>query len=93
VAIEKTLDVGAQGDNLRKQYKNTGDKQYLDEFKSYCKNDVKMTALVMLYMLHYKKIFIDGEEHNYTIDQFIKLASKPREKIQEATKEKSIFKV
>ncbi|NOZ44709.1 MAG: hypothetical protein GXP45_06285 [bacterium] len=74
VAIEKTLDVGEQGENLWQQYQNTGDAQYINEFKKYCKNDVRMTALVMLYLLHYKKMFIDGKEYNYTIEEFIKLA-------------------
>ena len=93
VSVQKTLDVGTQGDILRKKYLDTGDKQHLNEFKKYCKNDVKMTALVMLYILHYKKIFIDGEEYNYTMDDFVKLASKQREKVKGSkdAKEKGIF--
>ncbi|MBQ9553452.1 hypothetical protein IJU97_00340 [bacterium] len=44
----------------------------MDEFKKYCKNDVRMTALVMFYFLHYKKIFIDDESFEFTLDDFIK---------------------
>lgn len=50
-----------------------------------------MTALVMLYMLHYKKMFIDGEEFTYTIEDFVKLASKQREKTKGPATNKSIF--
>jgi len=93
VSIEKTLDVGTQWDQLWTKYLQTWDKNHLEEFKKYCKNDVKMTALVMLYMLHYKKISIDGEEYSYTLEDFISLAHKPREKAKETTKhiEKSMF--
>jgi len=91
VSVEKTLDVWAQWDTLRKQYQETGDMQYLNEFKKYCKNDVRMTTLVMLYMLYYKKIFIDGKEYNYSIEDFIKLAGKQREKTKKVEKAKSIF--
>jgi hypothetical protein len=31
-----------------------------------------MTALVMFYFLHYKKIFIDDEEFVFTMDDFLK---------------------
>ncbi len=91
INIEKTLDVGAQGDTLWKRYQEEWDEQALSEFKKYCKNDVKMTALVLLYMLHYKKMFIDGEEYTYSIEDFIKYASKQREKERGPALGKSIF--
>lgn len=56
---------------MRNKYQETGEKKYLEEFKKYCKNDVRMTALVMLYFLHFKKIFIDGEEFSYSIEEFV----------------------
>ena len=43
----------------------------MDEFKKYCKNDVRMTALVMFYFLHYTKIFRDGEEYPFDIEEFV----------------------
>jgi hypothetical protein len=57
---------------LWNEYKKTGDVSFLEEFKKYCKNDVRMTALVMFYFLHYKKIFIDDEEFDFTLDDFLK---------------------
>ena len=50
----------------------TWDESFLEEFKKYCKNDVRMTALVMFYFLHYQKIFIDDEEFVFTMDDFLK---------------------
>ncbi|MBR6907274.1 hypothetical protein IKN40_01905 [bacterium] len=43
----------------------------MEEFKKYCKNDVRMTALVMFYFLHYQKIFIDDEEFVFTMEDFL----------------------
>lgn len=92
VAIEKTLDVGASWDMLWRKYTEEWDMDALNEFKKYCKNDVKMTALVLLYMLHYKKMFIDNKEYTYTIEEFIRLASKQREKDRGPAVGKSMFK-
>jgi hypothetical protein len=39
-----------------------------------------MTLGVLLYFLTNNKIFIDGKEYNYTFDQFLKLASTPKDK-------------
>lgn len=71
IGVQKTLSSGAEGEILRNKYQETGEKKYLEEFKKYCKNDVRMTALVMLYFLHFKKIFIDGEEFSYSIEEFV----------------------
>jgi len=71
INVSKTLDVGAQGEMLWKKYQETGDKKALEEFKKYCKNDVRMTALVLLYLLHYQKIFMEGEEINFGINDLI----------------------
>ena len=30
-----------------------------------------MTALVMFYFFHYKKIFMDGEEYPFDIEEFV----------------------
>lgn len=53
------------------KYQESGDKKFLEEFKKYCKNDVRMTALVMFYFLHFKKLFIEGEEFDFTIEEFV----------------------
>ncbi|MEI7478007.1 MAG: ribonuclease H-like domain-containing protein [bacterium] len=41
---------------MYKEYLETGDTKLLDAVKKYCKNDVKMTHLVFLYLLKYKKL-------------------------------------
>jgi hypothetical protein len=40
-----------------------------------------MTAFVLLYLLHFKKIFIDDKEIKFTLEDFIKLA-KPKSEIK-----------
>jgi len=85
VWIQKTLESGTEGEVLRKKYKDTGDEKFLNEFKQYCKNDVRMTAFVLLYLLHFKKVFIEGEEKTFEIKDFVKLA-KPKDNIKEDEK-------
>ena len=38
-----------------------------------------MTALVLMYLLHFKKVDIDNEEYTFDTDKFIEL-SRPMEK-------------
>lgn len=90
VGIEKTQESWAQAGNLYKKYLETGDEKLLNEFKDYCKNDVKMTALVLRYMLHYQKIYIDGEEISYTVDQLVKESTNEK-KQPETIQNSSIF--
>lgn len=71
VNVQKTLDSGAEGEVLWKQYLETKDEKVLEEFKKYCKNDVRMTALVLLYLLHYKKINMEGDEMHFTLEDFL----------------------
>ena len=33
-----------------------------------------MTVLVLFYLLYYKKLFIDDQEINYTLEEFFKLS-------------------
>lgn len=80
--IQKTLESWAEWETLRKKYKETWDQKYLEEFKKYCKNDVRMTAFCLIYLLHFKKVYIEWEEKTFDIDDFIKLA-KPKEMIKE----------
>lgn len=71
VGVQKTLSSWAEGEVLWNKYQETGDKKFLEEFKKYCKNDVRMTALVMFYFLHFKKLFIEGEGFDFTIEEFV----------------------
>jgi len=79
--IQKTLTSWAEWEVLRQEYQKTWDTKYLEEFKKYCKNDVRMTAFVLLYLLHFKKIFIDDKEITFTLEDFVKLA-KPKSEIK-----------
>jgi hypothetical protein len=40
--------------------------------KKYCKNDVKMTMLLFLYLLKYKKLYDEGEEISFTDEEILK---------------------
>jgi len=71
VGVQKTLESGAEWEVLYRQYLETGDESFLNEFKKYCKNDVRMTALVLYYLLHFKKIFMWEKEHQYEIEDFL----------------------
>jgi predicted RNA-binding protein with PIN domain len=42
-----------------KKYYESGDIASLNTFKEYCKNDVRMTAMVLLYLLHYQEFVMD----------------------------------
>lgn len=75
VGVSKTLSSGAEGEVLWKKYLETGDTKVLEEFKKYCKNDVRMTALLMFYLLHFKKIFVEGEEYTYEVSDFVQLSN------------------
>jgi hypothetical protein len=85
--ITKTLESWTEWEVLRKKYQDTWDESFLNEFKKYCKNDVRMTAFVLLYLLHFKKIFIEWEEKTFEIEDFIRLA-KPKDNIKEDEQEK-----
>jgi len=91
IGIKKTLDPTKEWENLWRQYKESGDESCLAEFKKYCKNDVRMTALVLFYLLHYKKIFREEKEIKYTLEDFIEKAIKKVKKINNIQKNSSIF--
>lgn len=86
----KTLESWAEWDKLMKLYEETGDEKYLKKFKNYCKNDVKMTLLVMVYMLTYKTLRIDDTIYEYDEERFLELASKPLWKTKN-NKDRQIF--
>ena len=80
VNVSKTLSSWAEGEVLYKKYLEENDLNALEEFKKYCKNDVRMTMLVFLYLMHFKKLFIEGEEITFTIED---LVEKSRQEIKE----------
>ncbi len=91
--IQKTLESWEEWEILWKKYQETWEQKFLDEFKKYCKNDVRMTAFILLYLLHFKKIFIEWEEKTFDIKDFVKLA-KPKENIKKESEQfsnQSIF--
>lgn len=51
-----------------------------------------MTALVMFYFLHYKKIFMDGEEFDFNLEEFVEKSNhnQPEEEVQ-GIQNQSIF--
>ncbi len=84
VSVSKTLDSWADVESLWKQWKESNDKKILKKIQEYCKNDVRMTALVLMYLLHFKKVDLDNEEYTFDIDKFIEL-SRPMEKKTDVT--------
>ena len=63
-------------------------KKSLEELQKYCKNDVRMTAMVMLYFLHYKKIAIEGEIFEYSLEEFVQKSN--HNWVQESMQEHSL---
>ena len=79
VWVKKTLDSWADVENLWREWKNTDDSKILKKIQEYCKNDVRMTTLVLLYLIYFKKVDLDNEDYVFDIEKFINL-SKPIEK-------------
>jgi wobble nucleotide-excising tRNase len=79
VWVKKTLDSWADVESLWKERKSSNDNKILKKIQEYCKNDVRMTALVLLYLLHFQKVDIDNEDYTFDTQKFIEL-SKPSEK-------------
>ncbi len=67
----KTLSSGMEWQQLLLDYKKTRNEKLLNKVKEYCKNDVHLTLGVMLYMLHYKNVMLDGQA--YEVDERIML--------------------
>ena len=76
VGVSKTLESGAEGEVLYQKYLESGDEKHLETLKQYCKNDVRMTALVLLYLMYYKKVFIEEEEITFTLEEVIEKANR-----------------
>lgn len=82
VAVSKTLESGAEWEVLYQKYIESGDEKLLEELKQYCKNDVRMTALVLLYLMYFKKVFMEGEEVTFTLEDVVNKANR---EIKEST--------
>ena len=70
VGLGKTLESGKEAEVLWKAHQE-GDKKAMTTLKEYCKNDVRMTYLALWYLLLYKKLSRENQEHEYTIQEFI----------------------
>jgi len=68
VWVSKTLSSWAEWANLLKKYKENWDEKILNKVKNYCKNDVKMTLTILLYLLFNWKITYNQEEKSINID-------------------------
>jgi uncharacterized protein YprB with RNaseH-like and TPR domain len=80
LGLTKNLEGGgASVETLWKEWTSTQNQKILKKIQEYCKNDVRMTALLFMYLLYFKKLYIDGAEHTYTIPTFLQYA-KPMEK-------------
>lgn len=92
VWVKKTLDSWADVESLWKEWQLSNDNKILKKVQDYCKNDVRMTALVLLYLLHFQKVDMDNEDYTFDTNKFIEL-SKPTEKksISNNAKNSSLF--
>ncbi len=71
VNVSKTLTSWAEWEILYKKYIEENDIDALEEFKKYCKNDVRMTWLILLYFMHFKKLFIEWQEICFSLEELI----------------------
>ena len=72
--VTKTLDSWADVEHLWKEWLSTADNKILKTIQEYCKNDVRMTTLVLLYLLHFKKVDLDNEWFTFDIEKFKELS-------------------
>ena len=72
VNVSKTLTSWAEWEVLYKKYIEENDVEALEAFKRSCTNDVRMTMLIFLYFMHFKKLFIEGEEITFTLEDLEK---------------------
>jgi hypothetical protein len=68
--ISKTLESGKEAQHLFEKYV-AGDDTAYRTLQTYCKNDVRMTLLTRLALIDQQKIWRDGQEINYTLDEFV----------------------
>lgn len=86
VSVTKTLDSWADVEGMWTKWEETHDDTLIEDVKKYCKNDVRMTALLFFYFLHFKKLYMDDEEYVFTISDMINhrktLEDKEEKKVQ-----------
>jgi hypothetical protein len=88
VNVGKTLESGKEAEKLYFDYRDNGNEKAMKELKSYCKNDVKMTLLVWLALLHQQKIRRDGEEMTFDQEELIqKYLYKKKKQTKKETKQ------
>ncbi len=73
VSMWKTLDSWAEGAALLQEWKKTQDEKTLRVVKKYCKNDVRITLGVFLYLLEHKKVHIEWDTKTFELQDLIKL--------------------
>jgi len=71
VWVSKTLSSGAEWMQLLKEYEQTNDAKLLNKVKNYCKNDVKMTLTILLYLIYIWKISYQEKDINIDIDYIL----------------------
>ncbi|MDR2190653.1 MAG: ribonuclease H-like domain-containing protein [Candidatus Peribacteria bacterium] len=86
IGVSKNLEGGgASVESLWNEWKATQDDKVLKKIQAYCKNDVRMTALLFFYFLHFKKLYIEGEEYLYDIATFLQYAQVMEKKMDTAS--------
>jgi len=80
ISIWKTLSSWLEWTKLLIEYEKTWDKKLLTKVQNYCKNDVKMTLWVILYLMKYQKLYLDWEEINYDLQDLIKFWKQEKNK-------------
>lgn len=65
VSVWKTLSSWLEWSEFYKEYLKTWEESLLNKVKNYCKNDVKMTLMLLLYLVNYKRLYIDWKEFAY----------------------------
>lgn len=91
VGVKKTLTDWLEWVRLYKEYLETGEEKLLNTVKNYCKNDVKMTLLVFLYLLKYQKLLLDGDELEFTDEDLREFGRVLWSDIPETTSQQTIF--
>ena len=71
VWVSKTLSSWAEWMNLLKEYETSWDKKILEKVKNYCKNDVKMTLTILLYLLYNWNISYNWKDISVNIEDII----------------------
>lgn len=80
--LAKNLDISWDGMQLIQDWLQNSNQESLEKVKKYCKNDVKMTLWILLYFIKYQEFYIDWEKVEFSIEEFVELASRDRNKKQ-----------